>query len=84
MGGRILHALTSFSWRGFFGSSKEILSLRCQIEWRITVGAPLELSDFTPNGMELVELQEGTTLDEVREKTEAAFKVNAGVMDHQL
>jgi 3-oxoacid CoA-transferase subunit B len=36
----------------------------------------LAVFDFTPGGMALVELQEGTTLEEVREKTEAHFTVS--------
>ena len=36
----------------------------------------LAVFDFTPGGMVLAELQEGTTLEEVREKTEANFDVS--------
>jgi 3-oxoacid CoA-transferase subunit B len=36
----------------------------------------LAVFDFTPSGMVLVELQEGTTLEEVREKTEAHYTVS--------
>lgn len=35
----------------------------------------LAVFDFTPEGMVLVETQEGTTVEEVKEKTEAAFTV---------
>ena len=37
--------------------------------------------DFTPNGMELVELQEGVTLQEVREKTEAYYTVKPNIFE---
>ncbi|MCP8969869.1 3-oxoacid CoA-transferase subunit B [Ectobacillus ponti] len=36
----------------------------------------LAVFDFTPSGMVLVELQEGATLEEVQQKTEAAFTVS--------
>jgi 3-oxoacid CoA-transferase subunit B len=35
--------------------------------------------DFTPEGMVLVETQEGVTVEEVIEKTEATFKIGAGI-----
>ena len=33
----------------------------------------LAVFDFTPNGMELVELADGVTLEELKENTEAKF-----------
>ena len=39
----------------------------------------LAVFDFTSNGMELVELQEGTNLEEVRQKTEAPFTVSPNI-----
>jgi 3-oxoacid CoA-transferase subunit B len=39
----------------------------------------LAVFDFTPQGMVLVETQEGVTVEEVREKTEAAFTVSSDV-----
>lgn len=41
----------------------------------------LAVFDFTPNGMELVELQEGVTLQEVREKTEAYYTVKPNIFE---
>ena len=41
----------------------------------------LAVFDFTPNGMELVELQEGVTLQEVREKTEAYYTVKPTIFE---
>ena len=41
----------------------------------------LAIFDFTPNGMELVELQEGVTLQEVREKTEAYYTVKPNIFE---
>ena len=35
----------------------------------------LAVFDFTPEGMVLVETQEGVTVEEITQKTEAAFKV---------
>ncbi|MFC5404049.1 3-oxoacid CoA-transferase subunit B [Cohnella soli] len=40
----------------------------------------LAVFDFLDGGMVLVELQSGTTLDEVKEKTEAAFTVSPDVL----
>jgi 3-oxoacid CoA-transferase subunit B len=39
----------------------------------------LAVFDFTSNGMELVELLEGTNLEEVHKKTEASFTVNPNI-----
>jgi 3-oxoacid CoA-transferase subunit B len=36
----------------------------------------LAVFDFTPEGMILVEMQEGVTIEEVKEKTEASFRVS--------
>lgn len=41
----------------------------------------LAIFDFTSNGMELVELQEGVTLQEVREKTEAYYTVKPTIIE---
>ena len=41
----------------------------------------LAVFDFTANGMELVELQEGVTLQEVREKTEAYYTVKPNIFE---
>ncbi|MDP4156980.1 MAG: succinyl-CoA--3-ketoacid-CoA transferase, partial [Bacillota bacterium] len=35
----------------------------------------LAVFDFTPEGMVLVETQDGVSVEEVQEKTEASFKV---------
>lgn len=40
----------------------------------------LAVFDFTKEGMVLIETQAGVTVDEVREKTEAAFTVSASVI----
>lgn len=40
----------------------------------------LAVFDFTEEGMVLVETQEGVTVDEIREKTEAAFRVSDSVI----
>ena len=40
----------------------------------------LAVFDFTPNGMELVELADGVTLEELEEKTEARFASTNFVM----
>ena len=40
----------------------------------------LAVFDFTSNGMELVELLEGTDLEEVRKKTEASFTVSPNLI----
>ncbi len=40
----------------------------------------LAVFDFTPNGMVLVETQDGVTVDEIREKTEASFTVAAELL----
>ncbi|MET3320602.1 UNVERIFIED_ORG: 3-oxoacid CoA-transferase B subunit [Peribacillus simplex] len=39
----------------------------------------LAVFDFTPEGMILVETQEGVSLDEVIEKTEASFTISANL-----
>ena len=39
----------------------------------------LAVFDFTPNGMILLETQEGVTIDEVIEKTEASFLISANL-----
>ncbi|WP_223593294.1 3-oxoacid CoA-transferase subunit B [Neobacillus bataviensis] len=39
----------------------------------------LAVFDFAPEGMVLVETQEGVTLDEVKEKTEASFTVSSNL-----
>jgi len=36
----------------------------------------LAVFDFTPNGMILVETQEGVSIEEVKEKTEASFTIS--------
>src|SRR6476620_216282 len=41
----------------------------------------LAVFDFTSNGMELVDLQEGTNLQEVRNKTEASFTVSPNLFE---
>jgi 3-oxoacid CoA-transferase subunit B len=41
----------------------------------------LAVFDFNSNGMELVELQEGATLQEVREKTEAYYTVSPKLLE---
>lgn len=41
----------------------------------------LAIFEFTSNGMELVELQEGVTLQEVREKTEAYYTVKPTIIE---
>lgn len=40
----------------------------------------LAVFDFADGAMELVELQDGVTIEEVKEKTEAAFTVNQSLM----
>ncbi|MFD3448121.1 3-oxoacid CoA-transferase subunit B [Microbacteriaceae bacterium 4G12] len=40
----------------------------------------LAVFDFTPEGMELVEIQEGMTVEEVKERTEAAFTVSPNLL----
>ncbi|MGP1908294.1 CoA transferase subunit B [Metabacillus sp. JX24] len=40
----------------------------------------LAVFDFADGAMELVELQDGVTIEEVKEKTEAAFTVNKSLM----
>ncbi|MGD6818352.1 3-oxoacid CoA-transferase subunit B [Metabacillus sp. 113a] len=40
----------------------------------------LAVFDFNNGQMELVELQEGTTIDEVKEKTEASFTISSSLM----
>lgn len=41
----------------------------------------LAVFDFTPQGMELVELQDGATLQEVRDKTEAQYLVSQKLLN---
>jgi 3-oxoacid CoA-transferase subunit B len=41
----------------------------------------LAVFDFTSNGMELVDLQEGTNLQEVRNKTDAYFTVSPNIFE---
>ncbi|MGG3449868.1 CoA transferase subunit B [Domibacillus aminovorans] len=41
----------------------------------------LAVFDFTPDGMVLIETMDGVTIDEVKEKTEAAFHVSAELLE---
>jgi 3-oxoacid CoA-transferase subunit B len=43
----------------------------------------LAVFDFTNNGMELIELQDGITIKEVQEKTEALFTVSPQLLSNQ-
>ncbi|RPJ95033.1 CoA transferase subunit B [Rummeliibacillus sp. TYF005] len=43
----------------------------------------LAVFDFTPNGMLLIEIQEGASLEEVKEKTEAPFIISPDLISAQ-
>lgn len=43
----------------------------------------LAVFDFTNNGMQLIELQDGITIKEVQEKTEASFTVSPQLLSNQ-
>jgi 3-oxoacid CoA-transferase subunit B len=43
----------------------------------------LAVFDFTNNGMQLIELQDGVTIKEVQEKTEATFTVSPQLLSNQ-
>jgi 3-oxoacid CoA-transferase subunit B len=43
----------------------------------------LAVFDFTNNGMQLIELQDGVTIKEVQERTEATFTVSPHLLSTQ-